>query len=249
MEASTFVRLSPELRNLVYHHVFTTDYAVTLKTNGIQHPLTLTCRQIRRETLRMYLSLTTFNAHLDDGPTTPLAHWLQTIGAEMCLLLREVRIWDMHTLNATLRGTESTERMLTGEKAEDGGTYVLRPVGRQFFYKSWFLKDINLPLRSLGLGLERICILRDDGSLKQTSQFALLPITSPPAVVDGCAAMAEEFGLSEAEQTSLARQLGQGREEIRLLDGRRHVILKFDAQRRLVSMRQEFIARDEEFYL
>jgi hypothetical protein len=45
------------------------------------------------------------------------------------------------------------------------------------------------------------------------------------------------------------KQLDQGKREIRLLEGRRNIILNFDTGRRLMSMRQEFIPRNEEFYL
>lgn len=245
MDASTLTRLSPEIRNLVYEFLFTTDYAVTLKTGRIQHPLTLTCRQVRRETLGMYLSLTPFNAHLDDRPAIPLARWLRTIGPELCLLLREVNIWDLHMLNGSLHGVEMTQQMLK-DGTKDGEPFVLQPVGRQVFHKSWYLKDIILPLLSIGIGLERFCILQDGDVLKQTSHFAIVP-SSEPKGVQSFTMLAEEFGLSERERASLMRQLEQGRREIRLLDGRRNIILNFDSGRKLISMRQEFIPRDEEF--
>lgn len=247
MEASSLSRLSPEIRNLIYDSLFTTDYAVTLSTGRIQHPLTLTCCQMRRETLGMYLASTPFNAHLDDRPATPLACWLRTIGPDLCLLLREVNIWDLHMLNGTLHGVETTRKMLE-EGTEDGRPFVLQPVGRQVFHKSWYLKDIILPLQSIGIGLERFCVLQEDGTLKQTSHFAIIP-SSENSGLESVVSRAEEFGLSERERRSLVRQLEQGKREIRLLDGRRNIILNFDSGRKLVSMRQEFIPRDEEFYM
>lgn len=93
MEATLLARLSPELRNAIWEAVFTSDYAITLQTGGTQHALTKTCRQIRRETLAMYYTAARLNAHLDDGPATPLAKWLQNIGREHCLLVRELNIW------------------------------------------------------------------------------------------------------------------------------------------------------------
>ena len=247
MDASVLVRLSPEIRNAIYEYTFTTDYAVTLKTGAIEHPLTATCRQIRNETLGMYLALTRFNAHLDDGPATPLARWLKMIGPDLSLLLREVNIWDMHMLNGTLHGTETTQQALQ-DGTEDDEAYVLRPVGRQVFHRSWYLKDIILALQSIGLGLARLCIVQDEDKLKQTSHFAIMPSSELSGVESGFA-LAEEFGLSDSERVSLMAQLDQGRREIRLLEGRRNIILNFDSTHKLTSMRQEFVPRDEEFYL
>ena len=247
MERSQLARLSPEIRNAIYEFTFTSDYAITLSNNKILHPLTSTCRQIRIESLNMYLALTSFNAHLDDGPATPLANWLRTIGPERCLLLRDVNIWDLHMLNGVLHGIETTQRVLRDGTAE-GEAYVLRPVGRQVFHKSWYLKDIILAFQSIGLGLARLCIVQEGDKLKQTSHFAIMP-TSELGGVESGVALAEELGLIGAERISLMAQLEQGRREIRLLEGRRNIILTFDSTHKLTSMRQEFIPRDEEFYL
>ena len=195
----------------------------------------------------MYLALTTFNAHLDDGPATPLAQWLKILGRERCLLLGAVNIWDMHMLNAILHGQESTQRLLR-DGTETGDAYVLRPIGRQVFHKSWYLKDIIPAFQSIGLGLARFCIVEEGDRLKQTSEFAILPADELGDVESGVA-LAESLGLSDAERVSLMEQLDQGRREIRLLEGRRNIILCFDTGQRLISMRQEFIPRDEEFYL
>ncbi len=59
----------------------------------------------------------------------------------------------MHMLNATLHGVETTKRLLQNGTAE--WEYVLRPIGRQVFSKSWYLKDIIPALQSIGLGLAR----------------------------------------------------------------------------------------------
>ena len=247
MEASDLTRLSPEIRNTIYEYVFVSQYAITLQSHGIQHPLTTTCRQLRDETLGMFLSLTSFNAHLDDGPVTPVARWLRAIGPDRCLLLHELNIWDLHMLNAILHGTETTHRMLK-EGTEEGETYVLRPVGRQVFHSSWYLKDIILPLQAIGIGLERFCIVQEGKDVKQTSHFALTRLGHFNGL-DNSIALAEEFGLSEKEYDSLIIQLSEGRKDIRLLDGRRIITMTFDEAYKVTSMRQEFIPRDEEFYI
>ena len=247
MDASILNHVSPEIRNLIFEWLFTSDYAVTLKTGKIQHPLTQTCRQMRREALRMYLSATLFNAHLDDLPALPLARWLSTIGPDLCLLLRDIQIWDIHMLNGTLHGSETSREMLR-DGTKDGEVFVLQSLGRQVFHKSWYLKDIVLHLQAIGIGLERFCVVQEDGSLRQTSHFAIVR-SSELDGLENVASQIEEFGLSERERESLIWQLDQGRREVRLLDGRRNIILNFDANRKLVSIRQEFIPRDEEFYM
>ena len=149
-------------------------------------------------------------------------------------------------LNATLHGTETTQRLLQDGTHE--GDFVLRPIGRQIFHRSWYLKDIIPALQSIGLGLARFCIVEGEDRLKQTSEFAIMPASELGDVESGVA-LAESLGLSDAERVSLMKQLDQGKREIRLLEGRRNIILTFDTGRRLLSMRQEFIPRDEEFYL
>lgn len=93
MNHSPLLRLSAELRNVIYEHTFTSQYAVTLCSGKVQHPLTKTCRQIRHETLPMYYAVTKFNAHLDDGPATPLAKWLKTQAPELVLCMNGLVIW------------------------------------------------------------------------------------------------------------------------------------------------------------
>jgi hypothetical protein len=166
MEHSILARLSPEIRNAIYEFTFISEYAVTLRDNSILHPLTSTCHQLRSETLPMYLALTSFNAHLDDGPALPLARWLKAMGPDRCLLLGEVNIWDMHMLNAVLHGIETTQRLLQ-DGTPEGDPFVLRPLGRQVFHKSWYLKDIIPALQSIGLGLARFCIVEEGDRLKQ----------------------------------------------------------------------------------
>ena len=217
MDASGLSALSPELRNLIYEFLFTSNYAVTLACGKIMHPLTRTCRQIRHETLSMYLSLTPFNSHLDDRPATPLAHWLRGIGPDLCVLLREVNIWDLHMLNGVLHGLQSTQEKLK-QGAENGEPFVLRPVGREVFHSSWYLKDIIVALQSIGIGLERFCTLQASGGLKQTSHFAIVKLAETQSAGNAMCYV-EEFGLSVGEQESLIKQLREGRREVRFLDG------------------------------
>jgi hypothetical protein len=66
---------------------------VTLKHDRVQHALTRTCRRIRTESLGLYYSLTRFNAHLDDGPATPLAAWLRVLGPDLTVLVNEINVW------------------------------------------------------------------------------------------------------------------------------------------------------------
>lgn len=41
----------------------------------------------------MYYAVTKFNAHLDDGPATPLAKWLKTQAPELVLCMNGLVIW------------------------------------------------------------------------------------------------------------------------------------------------------------
>ena len=187
MDASPFSLLPRELRDLIYTHTFTTpaDRAITLQPSEIQHPLTRTCRALREETLQLYFSLTRFNAHLDDGPATPLARWLVAMGTERCRGLREVNVWDMHMLNGVLHGERAAEGMLrdgptrveasalalSGSEDRDDDddghvddedrstscSYILRPIGRDIFHGSWYLSEIVLALQSINLQLRRFC--------------------------------------------------------------------------------------------
>jgi hypothetical protein len=67
--------------------------------------------------------------------------------------------------------------------------------------------------------------------------------------LDKTVSLAEAFGLSETERISLESQLERGQREVRLMDGRRSIVLSFDAAQRITEIRQEFIPRDEEYYL
>lgn len=193
MDTSLFASLSPELRNIIWEYTLTTPYSITLCNQQIFLPLTRTCRQIRHETLSMYLSLTSFNAHLDDGPVTPLATWLTTIGPARCLLLHELSVWDLHMLNGTLCGMEETERMLRcGGK--DGEVFVLRSVGKLYHLWNWWLTELVIALRLMGLGLARFCEVGREARLTETSRFAVMGLDEVRGLksaavilpVDGC---------------------------------------------------------------
>lgn len=263
---SPFFTLPRELRDHIYNLTFTNPYATTLSlsptpTTTILHPLTRVSRLLRQETLQLSLNLTRFNAHLDDGPATPLANWLRALGPEKCLWLREVGIWDLHMLNGRLVGERASARMLRGEIEvdDDGGgrgTLVLRPVGRDIFHGSWYLKDIVLTLRDLGLGLRRFCEVLEDGEgrrrqqqqeVKQMSHFAIVPAEGVDN--DDECGLAGQFGLTERERESVNRQLGEGERRIVIHDGRRNITLVYSEHGKLIAMRQQFIPRDEEFYI
>jgi hypothetical protein len=112
------------------------------------------------------------------------------------------------------------------------------------------LKDVILALQAIGLGLARFCVVDGGGEkvLKETSRFAIMPSTELHGL-ESTAALVAEFGLSDLERASLVRQLEAGKREVRLLEGRRSIVLSFDVTHRITSMRQEFIPRDEEYYL
>jgi len=176
MDDSLFARLSPEIRNRIYEYAFTSDFAVTLRAHGVEHALTQTCVQIRRETLAMFFTMTRFNAHLDDGPAAPLAHWLRALGAEVVLLINQINLWDLHDLNATLYGEEATQRMMTAATGDDEA-YFLRPIGNLVLGQEMYLRDVILALQSIDLELAQFCLAdKDDeeSGLILTSRFAIV---------------------------------------------------------------------------
>ncbi|EMC94833.1 hypothetical protein BAUCODRAFT_141096 [Baudoinia panamericana UAMH 10762] len=187
MEASPFARLSPELRNLIYEYAFASKYAVTLEHNRIQPGISRTCRRIREESLTMYYASTTFNAHLDDGPTTPVSRWLTHIGHWHSLLLQRLQIWDMHMLNATLHGLEATQLLLRNGD-EEGTPLTLVPTGSWLLHQGWYLKDIIIALRKMDLELRRFArVLPPSAQSWPTSLFAITPSPRPRKDdVEGC---------------------------------------------------------------
>lgn len=260
MDSSPFSTLPRELRDLIYLHTFTThsDRAITLQHGEIQHPLTRTCRTLREETLALYFSLTRFNAHLDDGPATPLARWLVAMGKEQCLGLREVNIWDLHMLNGTLHGVKATEDILRdgpklGESslfdgaAEDDNddrpsSYALRPVGQDIFTGSFYLVEIVLALHPIGLELQRFCKVRPcfrgagkdataTTKVKQTSHFAIQPSSG--------LGLLGQFGLTAVQQEDIMQDVEAGRREANLhLPGYRCIVFVFDEEKRIVDIRR-----------
>ncbi|GAB7359975.1 hypothetical protein MBLNU230_g7499t1 [Neophaeotheca triangularis] len=98
MDNSPMASLSAELRNHIYSYIFDDKYATALANGKTQHAICQTSRQLRQETLAMYYANTRFNAHLDDGPSTPLVQWLSHMDREMILSVREISLWDMHNL-------------------------------------------------------------------------------------------------------------------------------------------------------
>lgn len=252
MNSSPLACLSPELRNAIYEFVFTSDYAITLKTGSIQHAFTKTCRQARQETLEMYYSLARLNAHLDDMPATPLAQCMKNFGREHCLLLREVNVWDMHMLNATLHGEEATRGLLARPRV-DGEYYVLRPIGSWLLDRGWYLKDLIIALHEMGLALQMFCL---DGreELRLTSKFAIIRTSSSVGCGPHSSVMEllAQLGFSDGMQQEVLGALGGpesqvgGKREIRVRNGRRDFFLRFD-EGEFVSVRQTFVPHDEEY--
>ncbi|KAF7189745.1 hypothetical protein HII31_08852 [Pseudocercospora fuligena] len=259
MDSSQLSRLPPEIRDQIYHTLFTSKYAVTLQSGHVQHPLTITCRQIRQETLAMYYALTRFNAHLDDGPATPLAKWLTTLGPKLTLILGEVNIWvslwardhkniGMHMLNGTLYGEDRTQELLNRAAPDEDEYYILRPIGNWVFNRGWYLKDIILSLHSMGLGLSRICIKNSSPTVKLTSDFAIVRLTKANQgeifkdEYTEVNSLAKQFGLTERARENLILQLAAGERTVTLQERHRKLILEFDEGdgTRLTSMRQVF---------
>lgn len=203
MTSSALLLLPPELRTQIYTFCFKTPLALTLRSAHIFPPLTRTNRQLRSETLPIYLSLQRLNAHLDDGPSAPLAGWLKVLGRELCSHIREVNVWDMHMLNCVLHGPGTAREMLrkgSGLKAEEGEKeegYVLRPVGQEVLHPGWFLADVLLVLRGMGLGLERFCVVCEgERRVRMTSRFALVQCEETSLEMD-VEDSTRELGLNE----------------------------------------------------
>lgn len=183
MSLPSLLGLPTELRLEIYTHLFTSPYSTTLTTPTL-HPLLRTSRLLRQEALPVFLSLTNFNAHLDDGPPTPLARWLVTLGKQKCLWLRQVRVWDMHMLNTELYGVEETEKILResdgkwgGRDGREGVKYVLRKVGSRESLRSFELEVIRVALEGIGVGLARFCVVGGGYGGGETSRFAMVPLS------------------------------------------------------------------------
>lgn len=251
-------RLSPELRNRIYEYSFASNYAITLRSRCVEHPLTKVCRRLRSECRGMYYALSRFNAHLDDGPAYPLATWLKSLGRDRTLLLNEVNIWDMHMLNATLHGTESTADMLAST-TKDGKRYVLQPTGSWVLNRGWYLKDIFMALHSMGLELRNLALLNawDDqvSRANMTSHFAIVPSVE---TVEGHSAscaravlrdLLGHLGFTDDMIDAAIRGVldsgNEGCREVKVRRGRRDIFLYFD-RGDLKSIRQTFVPREGE---
>jgi hypothetical protein len=263
MEGSPLATLAPELRNRIYEFVFDTEYAVTLKDDGMQHALTKTCRRLREETLELYYSLAKLNAHLDDGPSTPVAKWLKKIGPKNVLLLNEINVWDLHMKNATIYGHESTQRLLNSCPA-DGKKYSLQPTGTWLMNQGWYLKAVVIALHSMGLELRNLGKTASVPGYKveMTSDFAMVPRSDASAQFAERRPELEAFpefrdllahlGFTEdmleeaADHMTKTKGFAEGCKEIRMRRGRRDIFLYF-TDGMFTSIRQTFIPREEEF--
>lgn len=154
-------------------------------------------------------------------------------------------------LNATLHGQEVTQRLLN-EGTGDGKPYTIQPVGSWLLNRGWYLKDIVLALHSMNLSLARLCIRNPvDGDVEQlhlTSHFAIVPcdarqVRDERTVLEG---LCKQLGFNERMWKQLILELADGKQEVRLREGRRDIVLKFQGLS-LLSIRQEFISYEESF--
>ncbi|KAK5122037.1 hypothetical protein LTR85_004283 [Meristemomyces frigidus] len=87
MENSPLARLAPELRNRIYELVFEGENVVSMDTaKNLNHPLTMTCRQVRDESLLMYYSATRFRFF--GRSSGRLRKWLRALGREACASIK-----------------------------------------------------------------------------------------------------------------------------------------------------------------
>lgn len=172
MDFSPFARLSPELRNKIYEHVFCSSnrFRVSLGPasgpNNAQSPLTRTCRQMRQESLHMYLANTRFSAHLDDGPITPLIRWFEAIGPEAIALLPQVAVFDLHDSQLELLSRLGAEMRQAGEA--DGWSWIYQPInadtmGHVSVDAVKYVKPLQDALKKLGLDLRMHGFIRCQG--------------------------------------------------------------------------------------
>lgn len=81
---SPLLALAPELRNRIYHHALAESrelYIITEDGDAQAQPALLrTCRQIRREALRMYYNENCFVAVVVEGQTERVIAWLSSLG-------------------------------------------------------------------------------------------------------------------------------------------------------------------------
>lgn len=193
--------------------------------------------------------MTRFNAHLENGPTTPLLKWLRGQDPQHLLVISELNVWDLHHLNGTLYGEETARAVLLKGPQDTSKKYILQPVAKWVFAEHGFqkvLKEIILALHSVGLGLLRFCIvdrsydedddLDDENEEKRvspTSSFALVWLDSRPAGeiftdsdtnIDW---LAHDNELSECARAELIHRLADGQVEVEILDGMRRLIFDF----------------------
>lgn len=204
----------------------------------------------------MFYSMTRFNAHLEDGPTTPLTKWLRGLNPQNIDLIKELNIWDLHHLNGTLYGSETAAEKLQerpppcalrGEKK-----YILRPLDNWVFAKygttkTW--KDIMIALYDVGFGLLQLCVVDVDYEdsylddlndtelgevlVAPTSSFALVRLDSRPLgeiFTDRSTNiewLARSAGISEAARAEMIRGLAEGEIVVEVVDGMRRIVVDF----------------------
>lgn len=192
--------LSAELRNQIYSYIFDNKYAIALADGKIQHPICQTSRQLRQETLAMYHANTRFNAHLDDGPATPLVNWLSHMDREIIPSIQEISLWDLHNLILQIYTSSSAytipalvqqrldqewqqtvrERNISAEnerffRETYGWEYRLVTIsGNMSFVR--YVGGLREVLRGKGLELLQVQAYRPDCSMFR-SEFVIAPMT------------------------------------------------------------------------
>jgi hypothetical protein len=74
-------RIPPELRNRIYHDCLFSEKIITVDENGFKEPALLhTCRQIRKEALKIFESNTFCLPMIALGYPAPTSHWIHNAG-------------------------------------------------------------------------------------------------------------------------------------------------------------------------
>lgn len=122
MDNSPLGRLSAELRNRIYQYTlkiepvcgrpWDRDVYLYPGNRDILYPITRVCRQLRRETLAMYLSTTSFDTiYLDsDGH---LVRWLKALGPVSCSNIKCLRL--SSTISSWGLGDAEISRLMKSE--------------------------------------------------------------------------------------------------------------------------------------
>lgn len=200
----------------------------------------------------MFYSLTRFNAHLDDGPSTPLLRWVRGLDPQLLLVINELNIWDLHDLKGTLYGEDRAQALLMEGPQDVGKKYVLQPVSDWIFAQHGFqktLKEVIVALQSVGIGILRFCVVdheyeetdnagamvedRAASLVSPTSWFSLMRLDSKPVghIFTDCNTnidwLANVSGFSESARAELICKLTDNQIKVEVFDGSRRVMFDF----------------------